>query len=56
MAGAEELMPERRDLPSLSACIIALENAAERDDFAVGLNDVERRFLADQIKQRLSVR
>jgi hypothetical protein len=89
MTDAEELTPERRDLLSLSARIIALENAnlilcivlgvlarathsvdlgpiisaaldryedaAERHDFAVGLNDAEPRFLADQIKQRLSV-
>lgn len=89
MTEAEELTPERRDLLSLSARIIALENAnlilsivlgvlarathnvdlapiiraaleryedaAERHDFAVGLKDAERRFLADQIQQRLSV-
>ncbi len=88
-ADAEELTPERRELLSLSARIIALEHtsliqsivlgviakaahgvdlgpiiraaydpyvdAAEREDFATALSATERRFLADQIRQRLSV-
>jgi hypothetical protein len=89
IADTEELTPERRELLSLGARIIALEHtsliqsivlgvlakaahgvdlgpitraayepyqdAAEREDFATGLSETERRFLADQIRQRLSI-
>jgi len=88
MAAEEELTRERKELLSLGARIIALENAnlilsivlgvlaktahdvdlspivraareryadaAQRSDFAIGLSEGERHFLADQIDRRLT--
>jgi hypothetical protein len=40
---------------TISAALDRYEDAAERHGFEVGLSDAQRRFLTDQIKQRLPV-
>jgi hypothetical protein len=54
MLGVLARSAHRVDLDTIiNAAPDRYEDAAERHGFAVGLSDMERSFLADQIKQRL---